>query len=256
VIDSRAIIDPSAKIAPGVEISPFAIIGPNVEIGEGTFIGPNAYIHSNTKIGRNNKIHAFALLGGDPQHTNYQGEPTFLEIGDDNIIREFCTINRGTPQGHGITRVGSHNFFMTYSHIAHDCIVGNEVVLANNAGLAGHVTLGDYVVFGAFCGAHQYATIGDYSFLGRCSKVGQDIPPYMMVIGEPGTPRGINVIGLKRRGFSDETIRMLRRAYSIIYRKDLPLAEALEQLQLMVKECAEVQPLIDAIQNSKRGIAR
>jgi UDP-N-acetylglucosamine acyltransferase len=256
VIDNRAIIDPSAQIASDVRIGPYAIIGPNVEIGSGTQIGPHAYIHSNTKIGRNNKIDAFAALGGDPQYANYNGESTYLEIGDDNLIREFCTLNRGTAQGEGVTRVGSRNFFMAYVHIAHDCVVGNDVTLANNASLAGHVSVGDFVGFSAFCGVHQFVNIGSYSFLGRATKVGQDIPPYMLVTGNPGMPRGLNLIGLKRRGFSEQTIRAFKRAYSIVYRQHLRLQESLLELQKMVVNYPEIQHLIDAIQSSKRGLAR
>ncbi len=256
VIDPRAIVDPSAIIASDVRISPFAIIGPNVEIGSGTYIGPNVYIHSNTKIGCNNKIEAFAALGGDPQHSGYQGEPTFLEIGDDNIIREFCTFHRGTVQGGGVTRIGSRNFFMAYVHVAHDCIVGNEVTLANNASLAGHVQVEDFAWFGAFCAVHQFVSIGAYSFLGRATKVGQDIPPYMLVTGIPGAPRGINLVGLKRHGFSDQSIRAFKRAYSLTYRQDLRLQEALIELERMSLEYPEVKSFVEAIRNSKRGIAR
>ncbi len=257
MIDSRAIIDSSASIGENVEISPYVIIGPGVEIGAGTHIGPHAVVHSNTKIGRNNQIHAFAALGGDPQHSAYKKEEsTYLEIGDNNIIREFCTIHRGTTQGQGITRVGSRNFLMAYAHIAHDCTVGSDVILANNASLAGHVCVEDLVVFGAFCGVHQFVKIGTHSFLGRATKVGQDIPPYVLVTGNPGSPRGLNLIGLKRRGFSDKTIRNLRRGYAIVYRQGLKLSEAIAELEKMVADCPELVIFIQALKNSKRGIAR
>lgn len=256
MIDSRAIIDPSAKIADDVRIGPYTIIGPDVEIGSGTEIGPHVYIHSNTKIGCRNKISAFTALGGDPQYANYQGESTYLEIGDDNLLREFCTLSRGTVQGEGVTRVGSRNYFMAYAHIAHDCIVGNDNTLANNASLAGHVRVGDFVGFSAFSGVHQFVTIGSHSFLGRATKIGQDIPPYMLVAGSPGAPRGLNLIGLKRRGFSEQTIRAFKRAYSLVYRRHLRLQEALVELKQMVPEYPEIQILVEAIQNSKRGIAR
>ena len=256
MIDSRSIIDPTAKIAENVEISPYSIIGPGVEIGAGTFIGPHVVISSNTKIGRDNKIHAFVALGGDPQHTHYKGESTYLEIGDNNIIREFCTLNRGTAQGGGITHLGSRNYLMAYAHVAHDCTVGNDVILANNASLAGHVIVEDFVVFGAFCAAHQFVKIGAHSFLGRTTKVGQDIPPYVLVSGVPGGPIGINAIGLKRRGFSEKSIRCLRRAYVIVYRRGLRLQDALEELSNMVDECPEMQSFIEALKYSKRGVAR
>ncbi|HVV68896.1 MAG TPA: acyl-ACP--UDP-N-acetylglucosamine O-acyltransferase [Gammaproteobacteria bacterium] len=256
MIDSRSIIDPSAKIAENVEISAYSVIGPGVEIGEGTSIGSHVVINSNTKIGRNNKIHAFVALGGDPQHTHYKGESTYLEIGDNNIIREFCTLNRGTSQGGGVTRVGSRNYFMAYAHIAHDCIVGNDIILANNASLAGHVIVEDFAVFGAFCAAHQFVKIGAHSFLGRTTKIGQDIPPFVLVTGVPGAPVGINAIGLKRRGFSDKSIRCLRRAYIIVYRRGLMLKDAIEQISGMVDECPEIQSFIEALKYSKRGVAR
>lgn len=256
MINSNAIIDPSARIASGVYIGPYVVIGPGVEIGSGTHIGSHTVIHSNTKIGCNNHIDAFVSLGGDPQHTQYKNEMTYLEIGDDNIIREFCTLNRGTVQGGSLTRLGNKNFLMAYVHVAHDCIVGNEVVLANNTSLAGHVSVEDYVVFGAFCGVHQFVTIGAYSFLGRATKVGQDIPPYVLVTGSPGGPRGLNLVGLKRRGFSEQTLRTLRRAYSLVYRQGLRLQDAVDQLVPMVDTCPELKPFVDMLQRSKRGMAR
>lgn len=256
MIDHTAVIDPGARIASGVHIGPYVVIGPGVEIDSGTRIGPHSVIHRNTKIGRNNHIDAFVSLGGDPQHTQYKGEVTHLEIGDDNIIREFCTLNRGTAQGGSLTRLGNKNFLMAYVHIAHDCMMGNEVVLANNTSLAGHVSVEDYVVFGAFCGVHQFVTIGAYSFLGRATKVGQDIPPYVLVTGSPGGPRGLNLVGLKRRGFSDQTLRTLRRAYSLVYRQGLRLQDAVDQLVPMVDTCPELKPFVNMLQHSKRGMAR
>lgn len=256
MIDNRAIIDPDASIASDVHIAPYVIIGPDVEIGSGTRIGPHTVINRHTKIGKNNHIDAFVSLGGDPQHANYKGEITQLEIGDGNIIREFCTLNRGTAQGGGITRVGSRNFLMAYVHIAHDCEVGNDIVFANNSSLAGHVSVGDHVVFSAFCGVHQFVNIGAYSFLGRASKVGQDIPPYVLVTGSPGGPRGLNLVGLKRHGFSEQTLRTLRRAYSLVYRQGLRLQDAIDQLVLMVDICPELKPFVDMLQHSKRGMAR
>lgn len=255
-ISSHCIIDPSARIASDVSIAPYVVIGPDVEIGAGTRIGSHTVINKNTKIGRNNHIDAFVSVGGDPQHTQYQGETTYLEIGDDNVIREFCTLNRGTVQGGGVTRIGNRNLMMAYAHVAHDCMVGNEVILANNTSLAGHVRVEDYVYFGAFCGVHQFVTIGAYSFLGRATKVGQDIPPYMLVTGSPGAPRGVNLVGLKRRGFSEQTIRVLRRAYSLVYRQGLRLQDAIEQLTPLMDACPELQPFIDMLKHSKRGIAR
>lgn len=256
MIDSRAMVDPDAKIASDVRVEPYAIIGKGVEIDSGTIIGSHAVIQENTKIGRNNRISMFAVLGGDPQHGGYQGETTYLEMGDDNIVREFCTIHRGTPQGNGVTRIGNKNFLMAYSHIAHDCVVGDGVVFANNAGLAGHVTVGDHAWIAAFSGVHQHVNIGAYCFLGRATLVGQDVPPYLLVTGVPGGPRGVNVTGLKRHGFSTETIRLLRQAFSIIYRQDLKLSDAILKVEEMSQETSELVPFVEAIKNSKRGITR
>lgn len=256
MIDHHVVIDPKARIASNVKIGPWSVIGPDVEIGEGTTIGSHVSIQGPTKIGCNNKIHAHAAIGGDPQHSGYKGEPTRLEIGDNNIIREFCTLHRGTVQGTGLTLIGSRNFLMAYAHIAHDCIVGNDNILANNASLAGHVNVADYVVFGAFCGVHQFVSIGSHSFLGRATKVGQDIPPYVLVTGNPGGPRGLNLVGLKRRGFSDKTIRQLRHAYSIVYQQELKLKDAIAELEKMIDQCPEIIIFIDALKNTKRGVAR
>lgn len=256
MIDSRAIVDSGTKIAKDVSIGAFSIIGSGVEIESGTSIASHAIIHSNTKIGRNNKISSFTVLGADPQHGGYADEATYLEIGDHNIFREFCTIHRGTTQGRGVTRVGNKNFFMAYVHVAHDCIVGNEVVFANNASLAGHVTIGDYAWMAAFTGVHQFVNIGAYCFLGRATLVGQDIPPYMLVTGAPGGPRGVNLVGLKRHGFSDQTIRMIRRAYHIVYKQDLKLVEAIQKLEEMLPSCEELKPFIDVLKNTKRGVSR
>lgn len=256
MIDSRAIIDPSARIDENVSIAPFAVIGPNVEIGAGTRIGAHTVITRNTKMGRNNIIDAFVSVGGDPQHVQYKGEETYLEMGDENVIREFCTINRGTVQGGNLTRLGSRNYMMAYSHIAHDCMIGNEVIFANNTSLAGHVQVDDYVYFGAFCAAHQFVTIGAYSFLGRATKVGQDIPPYVLVTGVPGAPRGLNLVGLKRRGFDEKTLRILRRAYSLVFRQNVLLQDAIDQLIPLIDSCPELKLFVDALQHSKRGIAR
>lgn len=256
MIDERAIIDPSANIADDVQIGPWSIIGPNVEIGAGTTIGPNVIIKTHTRIGKNNKIYQFSSIGEDPQHTGYRGEETWLEIGDNNIIREFVTLNRGTAQGTGLTKIGNNNFFMAYAHVAHDCRVGNHIILANNAQIAGHVTLGDHVIFSAFCASHQFCTVGPYAFLGRCAKIGQDIPPFVLVTGNPGAPNAINVVGLRRLGFTEETIRNLRNAYKIIFKRGLKLKDAIDELKGLESSCPEVRLFIDSIESSSRGIAR
>lgn len=257
MIDERAIIHPSAEIAPDVEIGPWAIIGPHVEIKSGTSIGPHVVIKKYTKIGHNNQIYQFASLGEDPQHSGYRQEETWLEIGDNNIIREFCSFNRGTPQGQeGVTRIGNGNFLMTYVHIAHDCQVKNNTIFVNNASLAGHVQVDDYATIGGFVGIHQFCKVGAYSFVSKAAMVLQDILPYVLVSGNVATVCGLNTVGLKRRGFNDETIRNLRRAYNIIYRRNLAVPEAIEELKPLLNECPEVQRFINALQDAPRGIVR
>jgi UDP-N-acetylglucosamine acyltransferase len=255
VIDERAIIDPRAKIATNVTIGPWSMVGPNVEIGEGTTIGAHVVIKGTSKIGKNNKIYQFASVGEDPQHINYKGEDTLLEIGDGNIIREFCTLNRGTSQGGGVTRIGNNNFLMAYVHIAHDCLVENGTIFVNNASLAGHVRVQDYASIGGFVGIHQFCNIGAHSFI-TAAMVGKDVPPYVIVTGNTATVCGLNTVGLKRRGFNTETITMLRRAYNIFYRQGLNVKQALVELEKMVADCPEVQLFIDAINNSNRGLVR
>lgn len=255
-IDHRAIIDPTAKIAPDVTIGPWSIIGPNVEIGAGTEIGAHVVIKDNTKIGRNNKILQFASIGEAPQHIHYRGEPTRLEIGDNNLIREFCTLNRGTVQGGGVTRIGNHNFIMSYVHVAHDCQIGNHIIFVNNASLSGHVRVDDYATIGGFVGVHQFCTVGAYSYVSRAAMVAKDVLPYVIVTGNNVSVCGLNTVGLKRRGFTPETIRTLRNAYSIIYRRGLTVNQAVLELQSMLAGCPEVQLLISGLQNSARGIIR
>jgi UDP-N-acetylglucosamine acyltransferase len=256
VIDERAIIHPSAQIAQDVEIGPWTIIGPQVEIKSGTWIGPHVVIKSHTKIGHTNRIYQFASLGEDPQHSGYRQEETWLEIGNNNIIREFCTLNRGTPQGRGVTRIGNDNFLMTYVHIAHDCQVKNHTIFVNNASLAGHVQVDDYATIGGFVGIHQFCKVGAYSFTSKAAMVVQDVLPYVLVSGNSATVCGLNTVGLKRRGFTDETIRHLRRAYNIIYRRNLTVKQAVEELQSMLDDCSEVQRFIDALQDAPRGVVR
>lgn len=256
MIDERAIINANAKIADNVEIGPWSIIGPDVEIGENCWIGPHVVIKGPTKIGKNNKIYQFSSIGEAPQAKVYAGEDTLLEIGDNNLIREFVTLNRGTAQGRGVTRIGSHNFIMAYVHIAHDCIVGDNIVFSNNAALSGHVVVGDHVVFGGFSAVHQFCNIGSYCFISGETSVAKDVPPFVLVSGHPGAVYGLNVVGLKRHEFSDDTMATLRRAYNIIYRKGLTIPQALNELEPMISETPNVQLLIDALNNSSRGIVR
>jgi UDP-N-acetylglucosamine acyltransferase len=256
VIDKTAIIDPTARIAANVHIGPFSVIGADVEIGEGTWIGPHVVIQGPTKIGRDNKIFQFASLGAEPQDKKFKGEPTRLEIGDRNVIREFCTFNRGTAQDRSLTCIGHDNLFMAYVHIAHDCIVGNHTIFANNASLAGHVTVEDYVIFGGFSGVFQSCRVGANSFASMGAMIDKDVPPFVKVSGYYAKPYGLNTVGLKRRGYETEKMLELRRAYKTIYRKGLTVKQALESLQEMVGRCPEVQLFIDFIRGSARGIIR
>lgn len=256
MIDNRADIASSARIADGVTIGPWSIIGPNVEIGEGTWIGPHVVINGPTKIGRNNKIYQFASVGEDPQDKKYNNEETYLEIGDNNIIREFCTLNRGTVQDGGITKIGNDNLLMAYVHIAHDCIIGNHTVFANNASLAGHAIIKDYAILSGFAGIHQFCVVGEHSFVAKATIVSKDVLPYVLVAGHEAEACGLNLVGLKRRGFSAETINLLKRAYKIIYRNGLTVAQSIEQLKELAEQSAEVRLMMEALQQSTRSIVR
>lgn len=252
----QTIIDPSAKIAEDVVIGPWTQIGPNVEIDSGTVIGSHVVIHKNTKIGKNNKIYSFSSVGGDTQDVSEQDKETYLVIGDNNIIREFTTLNRGSSKDNCITKIGNRNVLMAYVHVAHDCIVGNDIIFANSAQIAGHVIVDDHVVLGAFTGIHQFVHVGAYSFLGRATKINKDILPFMLVTGNPGAPKGLNLVGLKRHNFSETTIRALKKAYSLIIHRNLKMAEIAEQLKAMAQETSEINLLINMIESSERGVAR
>ncbi len=254
MIHSTAIIDPSAKIGKDVSIGPYSVIGPRVEIGDNTWIGPHVVINGPTKIGRENRIYQFSSIGEITQDLKYKGEETFLEIGDHNIIREFCTINRGSVQDKSITKIGNHNLMMAYVHIAHDCIVGNHVVFSNNASLAGHVHIDDHVVLGGFSGVFQFCRVGAHSFISTNSVVIKDVPPFVKVSGYYAKPFGLNTVGLQRRGFTTQTITELKRAYKVIYRNGLTVANALVELKKAV--APEVQMLVNFIESSNAGIVR
>lgn len=255
-IDSSSRIDPSAVIADGVTIGPWCIIGPNVHIGSGTVIDSHVVIRSHTKIGENNRIFQFSSVGEDPSDKKFAGEEVWLEIGDRNIFREGVTLHRGTAVGGGITKIGSDNLLMPYVHIAHDCIVGNNTVFANNAGVSGHVEIDDWAILGGYAGVNQFVKIGAHAMIGGVTHVGQDVPAYMLVSGQPAAVRSINTVGLERRGFSPEAIKQLRTAFKVLYRRGLSLNEALTQLHEMAKGCSEIVPLIASIESSTKGIQR
>jgi len=254
VIDQTAIIDPSTKIADNVTIGPYSVIGPDVEIDEGTWIGPHVVIRGPTRIGRDNKIFQFSSIGEMPQDLKFKGERTYLEIGDRNVIREFCTFNRGTAQDKTVTKIGNDNLFMAYVHIAHDCEIGSHTIFSNNASLAGHAVIENYVTLGGFSGVFQRCRVGAHSFIATNSVVIKDVPPYVKVSGYYAKPFGLNTVGLQRRGFVEETISQLRRAYKIIYRNGLTVAKAVEELRKM--ESFEIQQLIQFIEASSVGIVR
>jgi UDP-N-acetylglucosamine acyltransferase len=255
VIHPLAIVDPGAKIGKDVQIGAFSIVGAGVEIGNGTWIGPHVVINGPTRIGSDNRIYQFASLGEGPQHLGYKGEPTRLEIGDRNIIREYCTLNRGTAGGGGVTQVGNDNFIMAYCHVAHDCHVGNRTIFANGTSLAGHVTVEDQVIFGGFTMVHQFCRVGAHAMTGISTVTFKDIPPYLLVAGNTAVPHGLNVRGLKRRNFSEPTIESLRQAYKLVYKSELRLSEAVEQLAQMAAN-PEVRHFLDFIKKSERGIVR
>lgn len=256
MISEHAVIHPSAKLAQGVTVGPGTIIGADVEIGEGTWVGPHVVIQGPTKIGKNNKIFQFASVGDEPQDMTYQGEPTRLEIGDDNIIREFCMISRGTVKGGGLTQLGNHNFLMAYTHVGHDCMVGNHVIMVNYSALSGHVIIHDYATIGAYAAVHQFCLVGAYAFIARATYVTKDVLPYVMIAGHTTSACGINTVGLRRRGFSSAAIDCLRRAYKIIYRKGLTVQQAVGELGILQQDCPEILPMIDALNQSTRGIVR
>lgn len=256
MIHSTAIISETATIADDVEVGPYSIIGDHVEIDSGTRIDSHVVVNGPTKIGKDNHIYQFASIGDDPQDKKYADEPTRLIVGDRNTIREFCTISRGTTQDLGETIIGDDNWIMAYCHIAHDCVVGNKTIMANNATLAGHVHLGDWAICGGFSGAHQFCRVGAHAFLGMYSGVNRDVPAYTVVSGQPAIPKGINSEGLKRRDFSADQIRNIKNAYRLLYRKGLKLAEAIEQIEALVDEQQELLPFLESLRSSERGIIR
>jgi UDP-N-acetylglucosamine acyltransferase len=256
MIDSRAVISPQAQLAADVQVGPFSIIGADVVIGAGTWIGPHAVINGPTRIGAGNRIFQFASLGDAPQDKKYKGEPTLLTIGDRNVFREFVTVNRGTMHDEGVTRIGSDNLLMAYSHVAHDCQLGDQIVLSNCATLGGHVEIGDWVIMGGLSAVHQFTKIGAHCFIANNAAVTRDVPPYVMAVGQPAVPHSVNSEGLKRRGFTPEQILNIRRAYRVLYRSGLKLKAAMEALETTAATQSEIRPFVDFIKRSERSIVR
>ena len=257
MIHPSAQVDPVARLGENVSIGAYAVIGADVEIGDGTRIDAHCVVTGPTRIGRDNHFHAHGAIGGDPQDKKFAGERTELVIGDRNAIREFTTINRGTGDGGGVTRIGNDNWILAYAHVAHDCRVGNHCVFSNNATLAGHVEVGDYVILSGFAGVHQFCRIGAHAFIGMGALVNADVPPYLMVAAEGyGRPRGINTEGLKRRGFDADRIANIKRAYRALYMSGAPLAAAREQLATVAADSDDVRLMLEFIERSERGLLR
>jgi len=255
-VHATALVDPAAEVADGVEIGPFSIIGPKVRIGAGSWIGPHVVITGRTTIGCNTRIFQFASLGEEPQDKKYGGEDTELIIGDNNTIREMCTFSRGTIQGGGKTSIGHNNWIMACVHIAHDCILGDNIIMANNTSLAGHVTVGDWAILSGYSLIHQFCSVGEHSLTSFASFVNQSIPPYVTVSGEKAKAKGINTEGLRRRGFTPEQIQQVRRAYKVLYRSGNTLEEARDELVRMARNSSEIQPLVDFLNSSEKSMIR
>ncbi|MEO8803450.1 MAG: acyl-ACP--UDP-N-acetylglucosamine O-acyltransferase [Rudaea sp.] len=256
MIHASAVIDADAKIGTDVSVGAYSIIGPGVEIGAGTHIGPHVVIEGPTRIGRDNRIFQFASIGADPQDKKFHGERSELIIGDGNTIREFVTINRGTADGGGATRIGNANWIMAYAHIAHDCQVGNHTIFSNNATLAGHVEVGDHAILSGFAGVHQFCRIGAHAFIGMGCLINGDVPPFVIVADDYGRPRGINAEGLKRRGYTPERIAAIKRAYKTLYLSGLPLEAARAQLAAASNDAPDVQHMLEFIERGQRGLVR
>lgn len=256
MIHQTAIVEKGAKIGDGVEIGPYCVIGPNVEIGDSTILMNNVVIDGNTTIGRWNRIYPFCYIGGPPQDLTYKGEDTRVVIGDHNVIREYVTINRATTKEEWVTRIGNYNYIMAYAHIAHDCQLGDRIIMANVATLAGHIRIGDYAVLGGLVAVHQFVRIGPYAFIGGKTGVDRDVPPFTIAAGPRAQLYGINRRGLSRMGFKDDVIEALKRAYRIISRKDLRLKEAIEKAQKELPSIKEVEIFLKFYEGSKRGVLR
>ena len=255
-IHDTAVVHPDAKIGKDVKIGPYAIIGENVEIGDGTEVGPHSVIKGWTTIGENNKIFNSASIGQEPQDLKFEGEKSFLEIGDNNTFREFTTIHRGTEEGGGITKIANNNLFMAYTHVAHDCKVGSDIVMANSAALAGHVEVEDSVVIGGLVGVHQFVRIGKMAMVGGDSKVVKDVPPYVLVDGHPASTNGINAVGLRRNDVDPDVRQKIKDAYRILYRSNLNVSEAIEKMDQELDNSEMVEHFLRFLRNAQRGICK
>lgn len=255
-IHHTAVVHPEAVLHPSVQIGPFAVIGGKVQLGEGTKVGPHAVIEGHTRMGKNNTIFQFASVGAVPQDLKYAGEETRLEMGDGNTVREFSTLHIGTQGGGGVTRIGDNNLFMAYSHVAHDCRVGNGCILANSAALAGHVEVGDYVILGGLSAVHQFTRIGKHAFIAGGAMVAMDVPPYCTAQGDRAELAGLNVVGLSRHGYSEDQIRRVKEAYKVLFRSKLGLNEAMSKLRAQLGEFSEIAHFLEFIESSRRGITR
>ena len=256
LIDPRAIIDPDANLEEGVSVGPWSIVGPGVTVGAGTTIESHVILKGPTSIGKNNHIYQFSSVGEDTPDLKYNGEPTRLVIGDNNVIREGVTIHRGTVQDRNETTIGSDNLIMAYAHVGHDSVIGNHCILVNNVALAGHVIIGDWAILSGYTLVHQFCHIGAHSFSGMGTAIGKDVPAYITVSGSPAEAKTINIEGLKRRNFSSDAISVLRKAYKVIYRQGFTIEQAIDQLQLLAADCPELNALIDSLKSSERGIVR
>lgn len=256
-VDSRAVISESARLAPSVQVGAYAVVGDDVELGENCILHPHAVVYGPARYGRDNIFYSFCSIGGDPQDLTYHGERTTLEVGDRNAFRESVTVSRGTIKGGGVTRIGSDNLFMTGAHVAHDCMVGSSTIFANAATLAGHVVVEDFATVGAFCAVHQFSRIGRHSYIGACTVITQDVPPFSRVVDERDTRCfGINSIGLERRGFSRERIQAIERAYRLLLRSKLNTTQAVEQMRAELAGSLDVSELIAFIESSERGLTK
>jgi UDP-N-acetylglucosamine acyltransferase len=255
-IHATALVDSKAELADDVEVGPFSIIGPKVKIDSGTWIGPHVVITGRTTLGKKNRIFQFASMGEEPQDKKYAGEDTELIMGDNNYVRELCNFSRGTAQGGGKTIIGSNNWIMACVHIAHDCILGDNIIMANNASLAGHVVVGNFAILSGYTLIHQFCIVGEHSFTSFASHVNQSIPPYVTVSGEKAKAKGVNTEGLKRRGYTPEQVQQVRRAYKVLYRSGLPLEEAKLKLQEMAETSEEIRPLVEFLDKTEKSLIR